>query len=33
MNISASPNEKPGPMISITFSLPCGVTNESFTWP
>ena len=33
MNISASPKEKPGLMISTTFSPPCGVTNESLTWP
>ena len=33
MNISASPNELPGPMISTTFSCPDGVTNDSFTCP
>ena len=33
MNISASPKDIPGPMISTTFSLPCGVTNDSFTCP
>jgi hypothetical protein len=33
MNISASPNELPAGMISMTFSLPCGDRNASLTWP
>ena len=33
MNITASPNEKPGLMISTTFSPPCGDITDSLTRP